>query len=401
MGAFQFGIYVYVWTWVVLLASLVDFGLAGASQRFIPEYTRQGNPELLRGFHAGTRWITLGISVAMAIAAALAVKLAQPLFNDYEIAPLYLACLALPIYGLLNLQAGIARAHNWVQLSQLPTYVLRQLLLIVLMGVAYFAALRADAVTAVVISVATVWIITLGQFLVLNRRLATKIEPGAKSYRVGNWLSTSFPMFMMEGFYLLLTYCDVLLLQMFQTPHDIAVYYAADKTLALIAFVHYAVTQTSAHRFSQHHFAGDRAKLATELSNAIRLTFWPSLAATVLVLIAGIPLLWLFGPEFVAGYPLMFILSIGLLSRAAVGPLATFLNMIGQQRACAGVFAAAFVTNFTLCLLLIPLWGTIGAAMSTATALIVESTALFFLAKRRLGFHSLIWGAPDDGKTAA
>ena len=39
MGSFEFGIYVYVWTWVLLLGGLVDLGLATAAQRFIPEYT--------------------------------------------------------------------------------------------------------------------------------------------------------------------------------------------------------------------------------------------------------------------------------------------------------------------------------------------------------------------------
>jgi O-antigen/teichoic acid export membrane protein len=400
MGTFQFGVYVYVWTWVMLLTGMLDFGLSAAAQRFIPEYTHGKTVELLRGFHSGSRWLALGISSAMAIAAALLAKLAQPLLHDYEILPLYLACLALPLYGLVGVQAGIARAHNWVQLAQLPAFVIRQLLMIGLMWIAYMAAFPTDAVTAVVVSVISVWVIAIAQLLVLNRKLADKIEPGLKTYQIKNWLTTSFPMFMVEGFYLLLTYCDVLLLKLFQTPHDIAVYYAADKTLALVAFVHYAVAQTTMHKFSQHHFAGDRQKLSAALAHAIRLTFWPSLAATVLVLIGGIPLLWLFGSDFVAGYPLMFILAIGLLSRAAVGPLAPFLNMIGQQRACAAVYAAAFATNVVLCLILIPWLGMIGAAISTAIAL-VESTSLFLLTKRRMGFHGLIWGAPDDAETAA
>ena len=35
-----------------------------------------------------------------------------------------------------------------------------------------------------------------------------------------------------------------------------------------------------------------------------------------------------------------------------------------------------------------------GAAIATATALIVESLLLFWATKRRLGFHVLIWGRP-------
>ena len=38
MGSFQYGIYVYVWTWVLLLGQAIDLGLGTASQRFIPNY---------------------------------------------------------------------------------------------------------------------------------------------------------------------------------------------------------------------------------------------------------------------------------------------------------------------------------------------------------------------------
>jgi O-antigen/teichoic acid export membrane protein len=401
MGTFHFGVYVYVWTWVLLLTGLLDFGLSAAAQRFIPEYTQRGSRELLRGFHIGSRWLALGLSSGMALVAALAVWLAQPWLNDYEIVPFYAACLALPICGLLGVQAGIARAHNWISLAQIPNFVLRQVLLIGLMALAYLTAFPTDTVTAIVISVASLWIVALVQFVVLNRKLEASIEPGLTTYQIKDWLMTSVPMVMVEGFFLLLTYCNVLLLQIFQTPHDIAIYYAADKTLALVIFVHFAVAQTTMHKFSKHFFAGDRRELSATLSQAISMTFWPSLVATILVLAAGIPLLWLFGADFVSGYSLMFILSVGLLARAAVGPLGAFLNVIGEQRACAAAFAGAFATNLALGLLLVPFWGTTGAAISTSVAVVVESAALFFLMKRRLGFHGLIWGRRDDVEPAA
>ncbi len=397
MGPFQFGVYVYVWTWVMLLAGVIDVGLSAVAQRFIPEYTQHKKTSLLLGFHAASRWLATSISSVIAVGCVLAISLLQPWLNDYERWPLYLACLALPACALLQVQAGIARAHNWVQLAQLPTFVIRQLLLIGLMGGAYLAAFPTGAVTAVLVSVASIWAIGIGQLVVLNRKLAAKMEPAAKTYEIKNWLTLSLPMVMVDGFYLLLTYSSVLLLQLFQTPQDIAVYYAAEKTLALVAFVHFAVTQTTAHKFSQHHIADDRAKLGATLTHAIKLTFWPSLAATILVLAAGVPLLWLFGREFVAGYPLMFIFAVGLLARAAVGPLAAFLNMIGEQRACAGVFAGAFAANVLLCFALIPSFGIFGAAISISAALVIESVALFFVTKRRIGFHGLIWGAAENG----
>ena len=39
LGGFEFGIYVYAWTWLLLLGGVGDLGLGSAAQRFIPEYT--------------------------------------------------------------------------------------------------------------------------------------------------------------------------------------------------------------------------------------------------------------------------------------------------------------------------------------------------------------------------
>ena len=39
MGSFEFGIYIYVWTWVLMIGALSDVGLSSAARRFIPEYT--------------------------------------------------------------------------------------------------------------------------------------------------------------------------------------------------------------------------------------------------------------------------------------------------------------------------------------------------------------------------
>jgi O-antigen/teichoic acid export membrane protein len=68
--------------------------------------------------------------------------------------------------------------------------------------------------------------------------------------------------------------------------------------------------------------------------------------------------------------------------------------MLGEQNACAAVYATAFAINFVLCVTLIPTIGVAGAAVATTTALIVESLLLFWVTKHRLGFHVFIWGRP-------
>jgi O-antigen/teichoic acid export membrane protein len=103
-------------------------------------------------------------------------------------------------------------------------------------------------------------------------------------------------------------------------------------------------------------------------------------------------MLSLFGPHFSDGYSMMFILAFGLLARSTIGPMERFLNMVGQQSACAIAYAAAFAFNVILCLVLIPPFGATGAAVAMTCAVLVETVSLFLIARYRLGFHVFIWG---------
>jgi O-antigen/teichoic acid export membrane protein len=391
LGSYEFGIYVYVWTWVLLIGQTLDLGLGTAAQRFIPEYAERKQPALLRGFLSGSRWIGFGFALVVAAICAGVIRLLQPWLDQFTLIPLYLACLMLPAYALASCQDGIARAHDWVGLALGPTYLIRQGLLTVLMAAAYFGGFPMDAVTAIVVSGLSIWLPTLCQFVLLNRRLAARIERGPKAYEYRSWLATAMPILVVEGFYLLLAHCDVLILQQFRPPDEVAIYYAAAKTLALVSFIHFSVAATTAHRFSAYHVAGDRAGLSAFLAQSIKWTFWPSLAATALLLAFDEQILSLFGPQFPAGYHVMSILAIGLLARAAIGPIERLLNMLGEQRMCALVYGGAFVVNVGLCLILIPPFGIAGAAIATTSALVIESVTLFFVTRMRLGFHVFVW----------
>jgi len=396
LGGFEFGIYVYAWTWLLLVGGVADLGLGSASQRFIPEYTEQKEFALLRGYLGGSRWLALGIATVGAMAVAGGIMMFAPEIGAASALTLCLACAAMPPFAVSLVQSGIARSYNWVNLGLTPAFVLRQVMLLGLMGIIYEAGLPTNAVTTMLVTGVTLGIVTLGQLVILNRRLRAVVARGPAAYDVGNWLKTSTPISLVEGFYFLLTYCDVIVLTQFCPPDQVAIYYAAAKTLALVAFIYFAVSQTVAHKFSELHLAGDRKRLVEFLAHVIRLTFWPSLIMILAILALGEPLLRMFGSNFTSGYYLMFIIAVGLLARAAIGPAERLLNMLGERRACAQIYAGSFAINLVLCLVLIPRFGITGAAIASATALVFESIFLFVVAKARLGFHCLIFGRSRD-----
>jgi O-antigen/teichoic acid export membrane protein len=391
LGSYQFGSYVYVWTWLLLAGDVVHLGLPLTAQRFIPEYTEAQALDLLRGYLRGSRRLSFVAGGLAAALGALIVYAAGDALDGSLVLPFYFACLALPAYVLTFMTDGVARSYNWINLALLPAYVVRPLLLIAGVVALRVAGIRLDAETVLAVLAAAAWLSVLLQMWQVDRRLAAVIPAGPRRFENRRWLGTAVPMIFVWGLYTLLTSTDVLVLKHFRAADEVAHYYAAAKALALVSMVYFAVAASTAHRFTSYHVSGDRDGLAAFAASTVRWIFWLSLSLTVVILALGQPLLWLFGPDFVSAYPVMAILAVGMLARASVGPAERLLNMLGRQRACAFAYVAAFGVNFCTCIFLAPAYGAIGAAIATAAGFVVESVLLFAIAKRGLGLHMFIW----------
>lgn len=394
MGRFEFGVYVSVWAWVTALGPLAPLGVAYSAMRFIPEYRARNDDAGLRGFLAGSRWFCFTTGTIAAALVAGVVYLLGDRVPAHQMLPFLIACLALPIFTVSAAQDGIARSFNWIDLALGPNYVIQPLLILAIVATIHLVGGPATAVAMLAAACTAMWTAVLVQTAMLQRRIRGQVTPGPRRYEVGVWLKTALPIFLVDSFFYLLFSVDILILQAFVNPQDIAVYYAATKTLALIHFIYFAVGAASAHRFSEYHVAGDRGKLESFIADTTRWMFWPSVALGLFLVVLGKPILMLFGAGFESGYPLICIIMVGLLARASVGPAERVLNMTGQQSACAFVYATALAVNVALCFLLIPRFGLTGAAAATATAVVVESGLLFLAVKRRLGFTmSVLAGA--------
>ena len=170
-------------------------------------------------------------------------------------------------------------------------------------------------------------------------------------------------------------------------------YFAATKTMSLIMFIHYAVGSAVANHFAALKARGDHENLEALVRDAVNWTFWPSLIAAIVILALGKPLLWLFSPQFTEAYPVMFVLAIGFLVRASMGPAEFVLNMLGEQQLCALVLVVSAVLDVALSFALVPVFGMIGAAMATSVALITAAIMNYAVARRRLELEISIWNS--------
>ncbi len=393
LGGYEYGIFVWVWTAAIICGGLACFGFPSSVVRFIPEYRLTNNLNALRGVIFGSRLYATATATAIAALGLLCLWLFEASISSIYVMPFFLAAICLPVLALGDVQEGVARAFNWMNLALSPKFLIRPVLILLAMVIALALGWPATASTALGASIVAVWATSVRQMLLVNRKLKREVATGPRQMHPKTWLVISLPIFLVEGFYVLLTNIDILIAGFYLPADQVAVYFAAVKTLALVHFVYYAVRAASAHRYAHFFNAGDEGAYQAYVRNTVQWTFWPSVAMAMVILALGQFLLTLFGEGFSQGYPLLFILVIGILARASIGPAESVLTMSGQQNRCALIYAIALLVNILLNVALIPLYGLYGAAWATSCAMIFESVALYSATLRGLGLRMFVFAA--------
>ena len=385
MGGFEYGIFVLVWTTMLILGNLACLGFHTSIVRYIPEYRERGALAELRGVMTASRASVLATSSVFAAVGLGGIWLFSDAIESYYVVPFYLGIVCLPMIALSDTLEGTARANSWAMLALAPIYLLRPILILAMMGGAILAGYAPDARSAMTVAIVATWATTLFQFISIVPVTAREVGHVRPAFRMREWVLVSLPIFLIEGFFFMLTNADVLMVGWFMQPNDVAVYFATVKTLALVHFVYFAVKAGVAQRYAQYAHGDNREQLGVFARETVTWTFWPSLAMGAAVLVIGKPMLMLFGPGFDAGYPLLFVLVAGVVARASVGPAESLLTMSGNQNVCAMVYGATLAINVVLNVILIPIMGLWGAAVATAIAMACEAAMLSFTVWRRLG----------------
>ncbi|MCH9765510.1 MAG: oligosaccharide flippase family protein, partial [Alphaproteobacteria bacterium] len=257
MGGFDYGVYVVVWTWVLVLGGLAPLGIDLAVIRLLPEYKERREFDLARGLLRSSRLFALTAGTLVAGVGVLVLSTFEGLLSDYYLLPAYLVLIAIPMFCLTDAQDGIGRAQSWMAVALIPPYILRPLLLLAGMALAHSIGLPLTAATAAAAAIAATWMTAIIQAIMIRWRLPQDLKSGPRQYSFKPWMVTSLPLAVMVACDLALQNIDVLVISRFMSPVDVGIYFAAAKTMSLIMFVHYAVGSATANRFATLNARGD------------------------------------------------------------------------------------------------------------------------------------------------
>jgi O-antigen/teichoic acid export membrane protein len=178
---------------------------------------------------------------------------------------------------------------------------------------------------------------------------------------------------------------DIVIVAALAGPADAALYTAATRFVVLGQLFVQSVQQALSPQLSAL-FARDETKAANSVFQAA--TRWSMLAAWPLYLVmAGFAqtLMVVFGDGYTVASDVVIILSLSMLFATACGPVDSVLLMAGRSWLSLANNAAALAVNVALNLVLIPLYGIRGAAISWSVAILLRNLLPLIQVKRQLG----------------
>lgn len=197
---------------------------------------------------------------------------------------------------------------------------------------------------------------------------------------------------------------DVLLLGMLGGPVLSGLYQPAARTAGLLRAVLPAFSGIAAPLVAALQ-AGDESAETGRLYRLV--TRWMVLLvtpATVFLMVLPEPVLLLFGPRFSASAPALVLLAAAAFAQAFGGIAGTVLSMAGHGRVTFLNALVALAVQVALSVLLIPLYGTAGAAAASLGAMLLLSALRLLQVSRVLGvssFSGALWKpAAAGGGTA-
>ncbi len=394
----DYGLYVTFWTWLFVAGQIAALGFNDSCLRFLPRYLSRGRFDDAHAYlGTGYRVVVAG-SVAIAglgLVTLWGLSSFSPAVDDRWLL-LALCFVGIPLLAFELYLEGIARSFGWFVLAAAPAYVLRPVVLALAVITAALLGFHLDAVAALGIAVAVTGAITLGQAVLLRRRVRGEIGIPKQTARRGRkrrrlWLAATLPLTIVYGIEEIYLVSDILVLGLLAEPSGVGIYFAAVRLMTVAGYVYYAFMLISSREFSLARARLDHDELQQKVSKATWWTFWLTVPTVLATVALGYRLLAMFGADYVAGYGALAMLGVGLIARASVGQAGDLLIVLGYQRDGLLVAAASLCINVVLAVALVPIFGILGAAIATACSQAARAAALSYFVRRRAGLETFVF----------
>ena len=383
----EYGIFSLALVLLSIFATISTLGLSDGTARQIAFYRGKDNTLKIKGVMLSSLQIALITGVLLSLVLFFTSNLISTnVFHSPELSsPLKIFSIAIPFFVLINIFISIFRGFDRVEPNVYFQNIFRSVIYIlflvgaILLGLSFIGVIYAY--------LASIMLTCIAFAAYAAKKLPTSVK-GEKNTKVDSlrkeMLFFSLPLLAVSMFGMIMQWTDTLMLGYFKTPDVVGLYNAALPLANLIPVVLTSMVFLYIPIVSQLY----SQNLMSEIRrNYAILTKWMfALTLPLFLIIFLFPetvLSILFGSRYIQAGLALQILAFGMLIHTFLGPTAATLTIAGKTRFLMWTTLIGAIMNITLNIFLIPPLGITGAAIASASSLVVikllNSTRLYLL----------------------
>jgi O-antigen/teichoic acid export membrane protein len=360
---------------IIGIATTLSYLSVGSGlKKFIPEFRSRDDKASIRGIVISALQMTFPVSlIIFGVVFFGADIIAVRAFDNPELIPLIkVLSLTIPIGQLSSVFIDTTVAFNKIIYKTITVRILQNI-------VQVLVTLGLLLMSYEVISAAWGWVAGATLSLILSFYfMEKKIGPILFSkteteYHRTKLLRYSAPLLLSGMIGTIMGWADTGLLGYYMTDFEVGLYNAALPTALLIVLPHQAIGSLAVTSFSELKERNEKS-IEESLKTA---TFWiyslvfPTFLVLLLFSEQLLKLLW--GSQYTQASVALSILAGGYLIDAMAGRVGSFLKAKGYTRYILYNNLLALALNLVLNIILIPIYGIIGAAIATASSTILSN----------------------------
>ncbi len=397
-----YGPYALAMTFVAIFAVPAAVGLDRLVVRELAAFQALDDWPHAHGLLRSSVAIVLAASAIAAVATWGAGKLTLGAVGPDQSRALLVAAALVPILALARLRQAALQGLGQVTAGIVPEFLLQPGLVIALaLASAFMPFVPRTAAVAVGFQLAAAGIAFLAGAWLLRRHLPGEIRQAMPRFQRGRWWNAGLAFMALVMMTTVLTNVDTVLVGSLRSAGEAGTYKVATQLAMLVGLPLTAVSVALAPGMAALHAAGRSDELQRQSRAAARVIIVSAMAVAAAVSVGGPRILGAFGPSFATAYVPTLVLVAAYLLHSAMATSGYLLIMSAHEKPVLAVFAGGAALNVLGGLALIPRFGLIGAASSSAICLCLVSISCAWLARRRLGIDGTVFARLPGRSTTA
>jgi len=370
LGVEIFGLYALGLAAVRISQVIARLGLDTGGMRFISMYKSE-NPSKLKGVLFSSTGISLLSSTLIGLMLyLLSGEISQKIFRRPEIEEiLHLFAFSIPFITVTTVISSLLRGFHTAKYTVYMSDLIQPATnTILIMGFHYAGFGLSGVIYALILSHMIAFIIGISY---LNRLFPEFKNRSVKPvYEIKKLISYSIPLLSVGFMNYFFSWTDILMLGFLSTTKDVGIYRAASQVPFIMTMFLSATNSLYAPLVADLYYKGEVQRLSNIYKSTTRWTTYAVFPILVFILLSPREIMMIFGKGYVeTGYIVLIVLSFGQLINCMTGGAGFTLIMTGRQNIQLLILVASVLINIALNIILIPRYGSLGAALATSIAI--------------------------------